>query len=162
MIKPIDATDARLLRELADDPRATVLSLAQRLGLARNTVQARLARLERDGTLRSVERRVDPAALGVGIQATVMVTLRQRVLDDVGAALAGIPEVLEVLGVSGGPDLQVAVGAADADDLYRVAGAILAIPGVERTETALVMRQMVPYRIRPLLDRIARSERIAP
>jgi len=42
----VDATDARLLLALSADPRATVLSLAQTLGLARNTVQARLARLE--------------------------------------------------------------------------------------------------------------------
>jgi DNA-binding Lrp family transcriptional regulator len=47
----LDATDARLLLALSADPRATVLSLAQQLGLARNTVQTRLARLESGGVL---------------------------------------------------------------------------------------------------------------
>ena len=43
----VDATDARLLLALAGSPRASVLALAERLGVSRNTVQARLARLER-------------------------------------------------------------------------------------------------------------------
>jgi DNA-binding Lrp family transcriptional regulator len=45
----------------------------------------------------------------------------------------------------------VHVVAADADDLYRIARQILAIPGVERTNTALVMRELADYRITPLL-----------
>ena len=49
--------------------------------------------------------------------------------------------------------------AADADDLYRIAGQILAIPGVERTNTALVMRELVSYRITPLLQRRAQRPR---
>ena len=49
--------------------------------------------------------------------------------------------------------LRLNVTAANADDLYRVAGQILAIPGMERTNTALVMRNLVGYRITPLLHR---------
>jgi hypothetical protein len=51
------------------------------------------------------------------------------------------------------------VVAADADDLYRIAGQILAIPGVERTNSALVMRELVSYRIKPLLQRRAQRPR---
>ncbi|MDT7653420.1 MAG: hypothetical protein QOI36_4826, partial [Pseudonocardiales bacterium] len=47
----IDATDARLLLALAESPRASVLALAERLGLSRNTVQARLAGLEARGAV---------------------------------------------------------------------------------------------------------------
>jgi hypothetical protein len=46
------------------------------------------------------------------------------------------------------------VVAPDADDLYRIAGVILATPGVERTDTALVMRRLVIYRLQPLLQRL--------
>ena len=45
--------------------------------------------------------------------------------------------------------------ATDADDLYRIAGQILAIEGVERTNTALVMRELVDYRLTPLIRRCA-------
>lgn len=155
--RTIDPTDARLLLALADQPRATTIALAERAGLSRNTVQARLAGFEQHGALHSFERRVDPAFLGYPLTAFVTTQVTQRRMDAVAAALAAVPEVLQVHGLSGQTDLLVHVVAKDADDLYRVADQILVIPGVERTNTALVMRQLVDYRITPLLRRAAET-----
>jgi len=152
----VDAVDAQLLLALAEEPRATTVALAERLGLSRNTVQARLARLDAGGALESFERRIDPAALGYPLTAYMTTRVTQRGLDAVSAALADIPEVLQVQGMTGQSDLLVHVVARDADDLYRIAGQILAIPWVERTDTALVMRELVGYRIEPLLRRLTR------
>jgi len=152
----VDAVDAQLLLALAEEPRATTVALAERLGLSRNTVQARLARLDACGALESFERRIDPATLGYPLTAYMTTRVTQRGLDEVSAALADIPEVLQVQGMTGQSDLLVHVVARDADDLYRIAGQILAIPWVERTDTALVMRELVGYRIEPLLRRLAR------
>ncbi len=151
----VDAADARLLLALAENPRATVLALAGQVGMSRNTVQARLAGLDARGVLGSFERRIDPAALGYPLTAFVMVQVTQRLLDEVAAALEEIPEVIEVLGLSGDTDLLVQVVARDADDLYRAAGRLLAIEGVQRTTTGLVMRQLVQHRTAPLLRRLA-------
>jgi DNA-binding Lrp family transcriptional regulator len=152
----LDGTDARLLLALTRQPRATAIALAQQLGLSRNTIQSRLARLEReDGLLHSFERRVSPKTLGFPLTAFVTAQVTQRELGAVAAALAAIPEVLHVQGISGQADLLIQVAAADADDLYRIAGQVLAIPGIERTSTALVMRELVGYRITPLLHRLA-------
>jgi len=41
----IDPLDARILLALDDDPEATTLALSRRLGIARNTVHARLRRI---------------------------------------------------------------------------------------------------------------------
>ncbi|MGW0019727.1 Lrp/AsnC family transcriptional regulator [Rhodococcus sp. NPDC003382] len=153
----LDATDARLLLELTRTPRATGVELAARLGLSRNTVQARLARWEAEGVLASFERRVDPRALGYPLAAYVATRVDQHRLDSVVAALAEIPEVTEVYGMAGQTDLSVKVVATDADDLYRLAGQILEIPGVERTNMALVMRELVPQRTAPLLRRLAQG-----
>jgi DNA-binding Lrp family transcriptional regulator len=150
----IDEIDARLLQALGEDPRSTAVALAERLGLSRNTVQARLARLEQRGVLRSFERRIDPARLGYPLRAFVNAQVDQRRLAEIGTALAAIPEVTEVCGLTGASDLMVQVVAVDADDLYRIAGHILASPGVERTIISLVMRELVPYRLAPLLERV--------
>ncbi|HEV3359298.1 MAG TPA: Lrp/AsnC family transcriptional regulator [Pseudonocardiaceae bacterium] len=150
----VDATDARILLRLADHPRATTIALADEVGIARNTAHARLARLEQ-GALASFERRISPEALGYPLTAFVTAQVTQRDLADVAAALDAIAEVLEVHGISGSFDLLIHVVALDADDLYRIAGQILAIPGIERTNTALAMRQLVDYRITPLLRRAA-------
>jgi DNA-binding Lrp family transcriptional regulator len=61
--------------------------------------------------------------------------------------------VIEVHGLTGATDLLVRVVARDPDDLYRVAELVLGIPGVERTSIALSMREMIRYRVSPLLHR---------
>ncbi|WP_237496401.1 Lrp/AsnC family transcriptional regulator [Modestobacter sp. L9-4] len=159
MTARLDATDARLVLALAEDPRSTVLALAQRLGLARNTVQARLARLESAGVLDPFDRRVRPEALGYRLSAYVTVQVTQRGLDDVAASLAAIPEVLEVVGLSGVADLLVQVVALDADDLWRITEQVLAVPGVQRTDTNLALRRFVDHRMTPLLERAAGNGR---
>lgn len=158
----VDATDARILLALTEEPRATVVALTERLGLSRNTVQARLNRLEQSGALGSLERRITPGALGYPLTAFVTTRVDQHRLAEAGRALSSIPEVVEVLGLTGGSDLLVRVAAVDADDLYRIAGRILASEGVERTTTSLAMRELVPHRLTPLLRRTAghaRTER---
>jgi DNA-binding Lrp family transcriptional regulator len=154
-VPEVDATDARLLLALGEDPRASVMALSHRLGLARNTVQARLARLETNGVLAPLDRRVRPEALGYRLSAYVTVQVVQRGLADVSAALAQIPEVLEVTGLSGAADLLVQVAAKDTDDLWRLTEQVLAIPGVQRIDTALAMRRFVDHRLAPLLERAA-------
>jgi len=154
-VPDVDATDARLLLALAEDPRTSVMALSQRLGLARNTVQARLTRLESNGVLAPFDGRVRPEALGYRLGAYMSVQVAQRGLAEVSAGLADLPEVLEVTGLSGATDLLVHVVATDADHLWRITEAVLAIPGVQRVDTALAMRRFVDRRITPLLERIA-------
>ncbi|AHH19784.1 putative transcriptional regulator, AsnC family [Nocardia nova SH22a] len=149
-----DSIDARLLSALNDEPRAATITLADRIGVSRNTVQARLNRWDEAGTLKSFEHRVDPSALGYPLQAFVLTNVKQRRLAEVAEALDQVPEVVEVHGLSGMADLLIQVVARDADDLYRVAGHILGIKGVKRTTTALVMRSLVDYRLTPLIDRL--------
>lgn len=151
--RSIDALDARLLLELNRFPRATVTSLAQQAGVARNTAHARMEQLEAH-ILRSPERRIDATALGYPITAYVWADLNQKLLDEVGETLEEIPEVLKVQGISGVSDLLIEVVARDTEDLYRIAGKILAINGVVHTRTAIAMKQMVDFRLRPLLERV--------
>ena len=151
----LDSTDARLLLRLCTNPRATGVELAQQLGLSRNTVQARLARWETSGALGSFDRRVDPRALGYPLSALVSIVVDQHQLDAVVEALAEIPEVVEVQGTTGLNDLSVRVVGRNADDLYRLAGQMLRVPGVERTNMALIMRQLVGPRTSQLLERLA-------
>jgi len=156
-----DAADRAILRTLVADPTATGVEISERTGLARNTVRTRLNRYETESGLLSFEHRIAPGFLGYPLRAFVTTTVIQRELDSVASALASIPEVLEVSGVAGGADLIILIVARDTEDLYRVAGAILDIPGIVRTETGLVMRELVPYRAAQLLgeDEPARRRR---
>lgn len=154
----VDALDARILKALNDDPRATVIALADKTRLSRNTVQARINKFERLGVLRSFERRINPVALGYPLTAFVLTRVTQRKLADIAEALAQVPEVVEVHGLGGVTDLLIHVVTRDADDLYRVAGRILDIDGVEQTNTSLVMRKLVDFRLTPLLDKLGEDD----
>jgi len=153
----LDRVDLELLAALADDPRATVVALAERLGLSRNTVQARMSRLERAGVFLSYERAISPAALGFPIEAFVSVTVRQADLPRIGHDLAAIPEIVQVHGLSGPVDLLVRVACRDTQHLFETDARILAIDGVERTETSLVMGEVIGYRVAPLMESARRE-----
>jgi DNA-binding Lrp family transcriptional regulator len=146
-----DAIDNRIFRALISEPRASAVSIAGRSGLSRNTIQARLSRMEDQDVLDSFDRCIDPATLGFPLRAFLLATVTQRKLAAIAADLDAIPEVLEVQGLSGAVDLLIQVVARDADDLYRIAGQVLEIDGIDRTTTALVMRTLVDYRVAPLL-----------
>jgi DNA-binding Lrp family transcriptional regulator len=148
----LDPTDARILLALDDDPQATVVALAERLGLARNTVHARLRRMD---SLGPHSRRVVPEALGYPLMALMTLSISQRDRSQAGALLGEIAEVIELLATTGDGDLLARVVARDTDDLHRVTEAILAVPGVVRTSTAIVLRRVEPLRLSPLLRRLA-------
>ena len=150
-----DRTDARILLALCDAPRASGVQIAAMLNLARNTVQARMARWEERGLLAPIDRCVSPREVGYPLRAFVSAVVDQHKMEAIVRNLADIPEVAEVVGISGAADLHIEVNTLDADDLYRVAGLILAVPGVERTVVSVAVRQAIPYRTRPLLQRVA-------
>ena len=150
----LDGTDARIVIALDDDPQATVVALARRLSLARNTVQARLQRLHGQW-LGGVSRRVDPATLGYPILAFVTLEISQGDIDRTVAALSAIPEIMEVHATTGDGDLLARVVARDPDDLHRVTRDMLAGPSVRRTRTSVALREYVPLRTAPLLARLA-------
>lgn len=154
----LDRVDLELLSALASDHRATVVALADRLGLSRNTVQARMARLERSGVFQSFERAISPAALGYPIEAMVSAIVRQADVARITAEISEIPEAIQAHGMSGQVDLLVRVVARDTQHLFDVDARILAIDGVERTETSLVMGEVIGFRVRPLLESARREQ----
>ena len=153
----LDRVDLQLLRALCVEPRSTFVALAQRLGLSRNTVQARMSRLEESNAFLAFDRRINPIALGHPLTAFIQVHLQQKRLSQIVAELTQIPEIVQAHGMSGSTDLLVLVVCTDADDLFRIDGTILACEGVDRTETSLAMGELIPYRITPLLDRVTRE-----
>jgi len=154
----LDHVDLELLAALSADPRATVVALAEKLGLSRNTVQARMARLERAGVFLSYERAISSAALGFPIEAFVSVIVRQADLPRISHDLVSIPEIVQVHGLSGQVDLLVRVACRDTQHLFDTDARILAVEGVERTETSLVMGEVIGYRVAPLME-LAQRER---
>jgi DNA-binding Lrp family transcriptional regulator len=154
----IDALDAALIRLFAGHPRVGVLEASRRLGVARGTVQARLARLERSGAVAGWGPDVDAASIGYPVTAFVTLEIRQGGgHDPVGEHLAGIPEVIEAHTVTGPGDLWVRVVARSNADLQRVLDAVVAHPGIERSATMISLSRQIDARVLPLVDAAART-----
>jgi DNA-binding Lrp family transcriptional regulator len=144
----VDELDTRILRLLLDRPRTSVREYARILGVARGTLQARLDRLEREGVITGTGPSLSPAALGHPVLAFVHIEVTQGHLDDVGDALAAVPEI------AGGGDLLTRVVARDNAHLEDVIQALISLPGVVRTRTEVALRERVPHRLSPLVESI--------
>ncbi|MFJ3956257.1 Lrp/AsnC family transcriptional regulator [Arthrobacter sp. NPDC090010] len=151
----LDATDLKILLELVRDPRIQISELGETLGIARNTAQARLKRLQRSGVLDGGGREIDLAAVGYDVVAFVTIEVTHRELDVVIAALRLISQVLEVHEISGRGDLWVRLAATDTHNLQSALRQVVRIKGVIRTETVLALHTHIAYRAEPLLARAA-------
>ncbi|MCU1478085.1 MAG: Lrp/AsnC family transcriptional regulator [Subtercola sp.] len=156
-MRALDSTDLRLLLALSQSPRATTVALSEQLQLSRNTVQARLASLEASGAFLSFERSINQVALGYPLTAFTTVYAKQQELAAIAHELAAIPQVVQAYGLSGPTDLLVHIVCRTAEELFSVNAKVLEIHGVERTETALAISEVVHYRMAPLIDEAAKS-----
>lgn len=146
----IDALDARIILALDDDPHATILALSRTLGIARNTVHARLRHLDDDGALKPFSQRLDLAALGYELTAFMSLSVSQTD-PRIVAGLLNVPEVISAHYTTGDADILVQVVAKNTRDLRRITDAILAIDGVVRTNTAISLDEAIAYRPHALL-----------
>lgn len=154
MSSNLEPLDLDVLRLIAEEPRAGVREYARRLGVARATVQARVDKLQRLAVLLNWRPQFDPSALGYSGLAYVRLQLAQGLLDRTLDGLAAIPEVIEVNAVAGNADLLCRVVAKDNADLEEVLQRIIAVDGVERTSSEVVLSRRVMPRIVPLIAKL--------
>lgn len=120
----LDRIDCDILNLLQKDGRLSNKELASAVGLAPSSCLTRVQRLRSGGVLRGAHAEVDPAAMGVGLQALIAVQLRQHSRAQVKAFwkhALGLPEVLAVFHVAGTHDFQVHVAVRDAHHLRDLA-----------------------------------------
>jgi DNA-binding Lrp family transcriptional regulator len=156
----IDDLDGRLIELLTAEPRVGVLEASRRLGVARGTVQARLDRMQARGVITGYGPDIEPAALGYGVMAFITLEIRQAGgHDPVADRLAAIAEVLEAHTITGAGDMLCRVVARGNADLQRVIDAIVALEGVVRTSTVIVLDSPLRHRVLPLVSAAVGEER---
>jgi DNA-binding Lrp family transcriptional regulator len=147
----IDKLDAGLIATLREYPRVGLLEVARRLGVARGTVQARLAKLETTGVITGHGPEIDTVALGYPISAFVEVELAQGRLAEAVTVIEAVPEILEVDAVSGPHDLICRVVARDTAHLGELINQLLRTPAIRRCTSYIVLSRHVPPRTAPLV-----------
>ena len=148
----MDGIDCRILAELQEDGRLTVTELADRVQLTPAPCHRRLRELERNGVIIGYRAVLDPAAVGLGFEALVNVTMdREDAVAAFEAALAAVPEIRHAERLFGDPDYLLRVVATDLDDYATLRDQKLAtLPGVQRITSTIVMKRIVDNRPLPL------------
>ncbi len=135
----LDETDQRLIAELRRDGRIALSDLADRLGLARATVRARMERLQARGEIVgfTVLTRSDVSALPV--RALMMIAIEGRGQERITARLVGLPEVMAVHSTNGKWDLICEIGARTLEELDALILKVRGYDGVLASETNLLL-----------------------
>lgn len=135
----LDDTDRTLVTLLQANARTSTADLARRLGVARTTVVARLARLERDGVIVGYTTKLGIDAADQGVQAYVGITLQPRAARAVQRQLEAFPELRQLSTVSGEFDCIALLRAESPARLDALLDRIGEIDGVLKTTTSVVL-----------------------
>jgi DNA-binding Lrp family transcriptional regulator len=133
--------DTRLLDLLRANAREPTASLARKLGLARSTVQERIARLEREGTIQGYTVRLADLAGAHRLRAVVMIETDPKQADRVSVELKRMPEVRSLSAVSGSYDLVAQVETETPGRIDALLDRIGRAPGVARTVSSIILSE---------------------
>jgi len=143
----MDRIDNAILAALQNNGRISNKELAAEIGLAPSSCLERMRKLQERGIITGFRAVVDPAALGIGLQAFVLVRLAKHtrsVLDAFRAHIETLPEVVSVYHVAGQEDFVVHVAVRDADHLRNLTlDGFTTRAEVARLNTALVYEHIV-------------------
>jgi DNA-binding Lrp family transcriptional regulator len=135
----MDETDRQLIALLRANARATVASIAKTLHVARGTVQNRIAKLERDGTIAGYTVRLKPQADQQRIAAFMSIAVEGNRADSVLRTLRGDPAIEALHTTNGRWDIVAQLRADSLEAFDRVLGRIRQVEGIASTETSLLL-----------------------
>jgi DNA-binding Lrp family transcriptional regulator len=101
----IDATDFKILAELAENAKYSYAEIGRKLALHPNVVAYRVNKLEKTGIIREYTTGIDLEKLGVAEQILVGASFpRDAARDDVIDKIAAIPQTVKVVSSLGEPE----------------------------------------------------------
>jgi Lrp/AsnC family transcriptional regulator, leucine-responsive regulatory protein len=142
--RPLDSTDRRIVALLQENAKLTYAEIGADVGLSSTAVKRRVDRLEEDRVIVGYGARIDPRALGAGIEALIEVYCADRIAPaDVGRSLAGLDQVVSAFTVSGEPDAVIRARVESIADLERFVEKLRHDRNVLRTRTLIVLSTLI-------------------
>jgi Lrp/AsnC family leucine-responsive transcriptional regulator len=118
----LDAIDIKILDTLIDDGRASVESVAERIGLSPTPTRRRIRRLEEEKVITAYRAEIDPDRAGLEIRLYVMVKLKARdrpTIDKFERIVHDTPEVQSCDLLTGQYDYILQIHLASMRDYHR-------------------------------------------
>jgi DNA-binding Lrp family transcriptional regulator len=133
----MDTTDQQLIALLRQNARASVATLAHKLGVSRGTVSNRIKKLEDEGVLVGYTVLLKPDAQTQQITAWMSITVEGNQTRTVISTLLGEPGVAALHDTNGRFDLLAELRAANLSELAEVLERVRLIKGIGATETSI-------------------------
>ncbi|RUS60680.1 Lrp/AsnC family transcriptional regulator [Pseudorhodobacter sp. E13] len=141
----LDDLDARLLTELQKNAMLTAQELGERLNLSASQAGRRRQRLEAEGFILGYTARLDPARVGLSVQAFVQIQMATHAPDGArsfATLIATRPEIISAWTLTGEADYLLRVWCSDLQGLNRlIHEVLLPHPSVSRVQSQIVMDQ---------------------
>lgn len=150
----LDATDTKLLAAIQDNAMLTAQDLGERLNLSPSQAARRRQRLETEGVITRYRAELDPARIGLGVEAfirVVMATHTEQNARDFVRMTRSQPEITGAWTLTGEADYLLRVFCADLAALNRIVQQVLLPhPAVSRVQSQIVMERVKPDAALPL------------
>ncbi len=142
----IDRIDQSILQALVADGRASVETVAERVGLSTTPVRRRIRRLEAEGIIRGYRADIDLRRMGLELGFYVFVKLRSREksnVEEFEARVKSLPEILRCDMITGAHDF-VLMLRCETMDRYNefLRHNLTDLPGVFGIETSVVVAEV--------------------
>lgn len=144
----MDRIDRELLGHLQRDATQSYAALGHAVGLSAGAAHERVRKLRERGVIRRTTVDVDPAAVGGGVLAYVMIDAGAW-MGDSGDAFAAVPEIVEAHIIAGSAAVLVKVRTATTEALQDVLRRVYAIDGVTGTQATVVLETLVERPVAP-------------
>lgn len=135
----MDDVDRRLIGLLRANARTPVAKLAKSLQVSRGTVQNRLTRLERDGTIAGYTVRVRAQVDEQQIVALMTIAVEGTRQEAVLRTLRGDPSIVTLYTTNGRWDLVAEIRADSLHGFDQVLSRVRLVEGISGTETSLLL-----------------------
>ena len=140
-ISGLDDIDRELVVLLQADDRVPVAEIGKRLGVPPSTLNDRIRRLVRNGTITGFHAHVSPEKAGLELLAFIFVGWSDPATEPAFVArMAEAPQVLECHHVTGAWNYLLKVRLPHTRDIEAfLAEVVKQVPGLQRTETIIVL-----------------------
>ena len=142
----LDTTDLRILAQLQADGSLSNVDLARRVHLSPSPCLMRVKALEAAGIIRKYVALVDAAALGIGLNVFISISLKEQsrqALSVFEKRIAEHEEVMECYLMTGDSDYLMRVAVKGISELEKfILEQLTPIPGIEKIRSSFALKQV--------------------
>lgn len=144
----LDPVHMRILTELRENGRISMAALAEKVGVSRANVYARVDALIASGVITGFSAQVDERRTGLGVPALVFVTVYPQKWPEFRERIRALTEIEYCVVTTGEHDAMLQIRSRDVGETHDfVTGVLSALPEIKSLETVLILDEVVslPY-----------------